>query len=62
VEEKARDEVIANGGCISHHHGVGKTRKQWLEQTVSTPGVALLRAVKAAVDPTNVFGNGNILP
>ncbi len=62
VEEQARNEVIANGGSISHHHGVGKTRKQWLEQTTSTPGLELLKAIKSAVDPTNVFANGNVIP
>ena len=27
VEDAARDEVMNAGGCISHHHGVGKIRK-----------------------------------
>ena len=24
IEERARDEIIANGGSLSHHHGIGK--------------------------------------
>ena len=62
VEIAARDEVIANGGSISHHHGVGKVRKRWLEQTVTEVGVDMIRAVKERVDPENVFGNNNLLP
>jgi alkyldihydroxyacetonephosphate synthase len=27
VEDAARDEVMNAGGCISHHHGIGKIRK-----------------------------------
>jgi alkyldihydroxyacetonephosphate synthase len=55
-----RDEVMRNGGSISHHHGVGKLRKQFLERSVSRPGVELLKAVKKAVDPKNIFAAGNL--
>lgn len=62
VEVAARDEVIANGGSISHHHGVGKIRRRWVQETLSPHGVTMLRAVKKAIDPTNIFANGNLLP
>lgn len=29
VEAQARDEIIKNGGCVSHHHGIGKIRKRF---------------------------------
>ena len=61
VESAARDEVLANGGSLSHHHGVGKLRKKWLRQTVSDVGIEMLRGIKQAVDPQNIFGNGNLL-
>ena len=35
VEDAARDEVLKAGGSISHHHGVGKIRKKFIERTVS---------------------------
>lgn len=31
IEDNARIEVMKNGGSISHHHGVGKLRKKFLE-------------------------------
>ena len=62
VECAARDEVIANGGSISHHHGVGKIRKQWIRDTVSDTGLFMLKSVKQALDPDNIFGNGNLYP
>ncbi|CAG9584880.1 unnamed protein product [Danaus chrysippus] len=60
IEEAARDEIIANGGSISHHHGVGKLRKKWYTQTVSEPGRRLLLATKKALDPDNIFALGNM--
>ncbi|KAG8177710.1 hypothetical protein JTE90_008335 [Oedothorax gibbosus] len=60
IEAAARDEIIASGGSISHHHGVGKLRKRWLPETVSDVGVNMLKAVKQSVDPLNIFANGNL--
>lgn len=61
IEKCARDEILANGGSISHHHGVGKIRQQFLERTISSPGLGALRAVKEYLDPHNIFGNGNLM-
>jgi alkyldihydroxyacetonephosphate synthase len=61
VEHAARDEILRSGGSLSHHHGVGKIRKGFLPR-IASPGVAAFaRDIKAAVDPTNVFGAGNQL-
>jgi len=32
-----------------------------LEDTISTTGVGMLRAVKQYVDPQNIFANGNLM-
>ena len=37
VEARIRDAVIAEGGSISHHHGVGKLRKRFMEKTSTPP-------------------------
>ena len=34
IENAARDEVFKSGGCISHHHGIGKIRKRFVERTM----------------------------
>ncbi|XP_055925015.1 alkyldihydroxyacetonephosphate synthase, peroxisomal-like [Argiope bruennichi] len=60
IEAAARDEIIASGGSISHHHGVGKLRKRWMSQTVSDVGINMIRAVKEKIDPLNIFANGNL--
>ena len=61
IEEEARDEILANGGSLSHHHGIGKLRKKWVTQTLSETGVAMIQGVKARVDPKNIFANGNVV-
>lgn len=61
IEDAARDEIIASGGSISHHHGVGKLRRKWYSQTVSHVGVNLFRAAKNELDPNNVFATSNLV-
>uniref|UniRef100_A0A674MXT0 Alkylglycerone-phosphate synthase n=1 Tax=Takifugu rubripes TaxID=31033 RepID=A0A674MXT0_TAKRU len=61
VEHAAREEILANGGSLSHHHGVGKLRKQWMRDTVSDVGMGMIKSVKDYVDPNNIFGNRNLL-
>lgn len=61
IEASARDEILANGGSISHHHGVGKLRKPWLKKTVGEVGLGSMRAIKNYIDPDNIFGNNNLM-
>uniref|UniRef100_A0A8C7RES8 Alkylglycerone-phosphate synthase n=1 Tax=Oncorhynchus mykiss TaxID=8022 RepID=A0A8C7RES8_ONCMY len=61
VEHAAREEILANGGSLSHHHGVGKLRKEWMKDSISNVGVGMLKSVKEYVDPENIFGNRNLL-
>jgi len=61
IEDSAREEILANGGSISHHHGIGKLRKKWVNETISDTGVALLQGIKKTLDPTNIFVSNNII-
>lgn len=61
IESEARDEIIRNGGSISHHHGVGKLRSKWYPKSVSDVGVDLYKAAKRQLDPKNIFSAGNLL-
>lgn len=62
IENSARDEILACGGSLSHHHGVGKLRSRWYPQTVGEVGVDLYKAAKQELDPKNIFAVGNLLP
>ncbi len=59
IEHAMRETIMAHGGSISHHHGVGKLRRDFIPQTLTPASVELLREVKEATDPTNVFGVSN---
>ncbi|XP_056292131.1 alkyldihydroxyacetonephosphate synthase, peroxisomal isoform X1 [Pseudoliparis swirei] len=61
IEHAAREEILSNGGSLSHHHGVGKLRKEWMRETISDVGMGMLKSVKDYVDPNNIFGNRNLL-
>ena len=61
VEDAARDEVLLTGGCISHHHGVGKLRKKFMERTVSPNAIEWQQVLKEKIDPTNIFAINNTI-
>ncbi|MDF2866949.1 MAG: uncharacterized protein K0S11_419 [Gammaproteobacteria bacterium] len=59
LEAACRAVVLANGGSISHHHGIGKLRKPYINDTVTPCAIKALQSIKAAIDPTNIFAIGN---
>ncbi|EQC39987.1 hypothetical protein SDRG_02647 [Saprolegnia diclina VS20] len=61
IEQSCVDVMMRNGAALSHHHGIGKHRKQWLPQVLSAPALSAIHGLKAAVDPTNVFATNNII-
>jgi len=60
VEREAREEILKQGGSISHHHGIGKLRAQFMAQTMGTPAIHALKALKAQLDPNDVFAARNM--
>uniref|UniRef100_A0A0N5C879 Alkylglycerone-phosphate synthase n=1 Tax=Strongyloides papillosus TaxID=174720 RepID=A0A0N5C879_STREA len=61
IEAASRDEILACGGSISHHHGVAKIRKHWLPQTIGTTGISIINSLKDEMDPNNIFGADNLI-
>ena len=61
IEDRARECVMRHGGSISHHHGVGKIRKQFLKSQIGNVGELMIRSLKKAVDPGNIFATGNLV-
>jgi alkyldihydroxyacetonephosphate synthase len=55
IESIARREVIAAGGSISHHHGVGKLRLPFVNDIMSPAMQAWREQMKCALDPQGVF-------
>jgi alkyldihydroxyacetonephosphate synthase len=53
---------IDAGGTISHHHGIGRVRRQWLAEELGDTGLGLLAALKRTLDPTGFMNPGVLLP
>jgi alkyldihydroxyacetonephosphate synthase len=62
IENGAREEILAQGGSLSHHHGIGKIREGFLPKIASPATLAWQQAAKQALDPQNVFASGNQTP
>jgi len=54
--------TLEGGGGISHHHGIGRLRRDWLPQEIGQPGVALLKAFKQVLDPKGFMNPGVLIP
>ena len=59
IEHKIRACFIKNGGSISHHHGVGKLRKEFMPETISAGSIQVIQNIKKSQDPDNIFGIDN---
>ncbi|HEX2701453.1 MAG TPA: FAD-binding oxidoreductase [Acidimicrobiales bacterium] len=53
------EAVLAAGGAISHHHGVGLTRARFLRSALGDAFDTLV-AVKAALDPNGIMNPGKL--
>jgi alkyldihydroxyacetonephosphate synthase len=59
LERAARDEILRSGGSLSHHHGVGKLRREFLSRVFSPAALAWRSRLARSVDPDDLFGAGN---
>lgn len=59
IEREMRKVIMAAGGSVSHHHGIGKLRSEFLDQVLSSTGIEVVRSLKKTVDPSNTFGIQN---
>ena len=50
--------VAAYGGSISAEHGVGRAKRSWLHLSRSTEEIAMMRSIKAALDPLGLLNPG----
>ena len=56
-------KVIASyGGSISAEHGVGRAKRDWLHLSRAAEEIAMMRAIKDALDPRGLLNPGVLLP
>ncbi len=53
---------VSLGGTVSAEHGIGKTRREYLEEMYGRRGVIEMAKIKKALDPNWILGPDNIFP
>lgn len=56
------EATAAHDGSLSHHHGIGRVRRPYLETELGAAGVELLRRIKHALDPAGTMNPGVLIP
>ncbi len=58
-EQESRQAILDAGGSLSHHHGVGKARANFLPRVQSAEAARWARTIQKSLDPHGVFASGN---
>ena len=61
LKTAASEAIVANGGTITHQHGVGLDHKPYLPQEKGPLGIHLIREVIKDVDPDQVMNRGKLV-
>jgi glycolate oxidase len=60
-----RDEIfraaLELGGTVTAEHGIGSARREWLPIQRGEGAVAVMRSIKAALDPLGILNPGRVL-
>lgn len=60
IKNAASEAIVAHGGTISHHHGVGTDHAKWLPAEKGAAGMEVLRGLKRSLDPTGIMNPGKL--
>ena len=61
VKDRVYDAVIATGGSISAETGIGEAKQRWLPLSRTPAELALMRTLKATLDPLQILNRGRLL-
>jgi FAD/FMN-containing dehydrogenase len=61
IEEIVYAPLSAIGGSVSAEHGIGLQKREFLPRSRSPEELAMMRTIKAALDPANILNPGKIL-
>ena len=59
LKRAALDAIMAGGGTVSHHHGLGADHAPWAEAEKSALGMEVLAALACVFDPDGVLSTGS---
>ncbi|PSJ80053.1 FAD-binding oxidoreductase [Neisseria iguanae] len=54
--------ILKHCGTIAAEHGIGKIKNHWIPHVRTEAEIALMRAIKAQLDPHNIMNPGKLLP
>lgn len=54
------EKAIELGGTITGEHGVGEMKAPYLEWKLKKEGIAVMKAIKEALDPNNIMNPGKV--
>jgi len=61
IKKATTDAIMAAGGTLTHHHGIGRDHAPWLEEEIGPMGMKALQALKQTFDPANILNPGILL-
>ncbi len=65
VEQMVREEFAASlelGGTLSGEHGVGASKRSYMEKALGPISIEIQKRIKQALDPDNILNPGKIFP
>jgi len=60
IEQHVYESLRPFGGAISAEHGIGLEKKAWLPVSRSAEEIALMKSLKAALDPHGILNPGKV--
>ena len=60
IKKAATDAIVAAGGTLSHHHGIGSDHAPWLGSEKGELGMRALQAIRHEVDPDGIMNPGKL--
>src|SRR3954449_11698882 len=61
VKKDLYQAAIDLGGTVTGEHGIGSSRREWLEIQKGADAVRVMRAIKAALDPLGILNPGRVI-
>jgi FAD/FMN-containing dehydrogenase len=62
IERCVYEPLAARSGSVSAEHGIGLEKQPWLALSRGEAELALMRTIKAALDPKGILKPGRVLP
>jgi alkyldihydroxyacetonephosphate synthase len=62
AKSAATDAIVAAGGSITHHHGVGRDHLDGFAREAGEVATGVLRAAKRELDPAGILNPGILIP